>query len=119
MLQLLEDLPEHVVGVRATGNVTKEDIETVLIPAIDALVAKTDKINYLLILETDLSNWDFGAWVSDAKLGIQNFTKWTKIAVVSDTEISCYLIVYNFIICSCRNNSTGNDRCKSYKYLLY
>ena len=56
------------------------------VKAIDALVDKTDKINYLLLLETDLSNWDFGAWVSDAKLGIQNFTKWTKIAVVSDKE---------------------------------
>lgn len=86
MLQLLNDLPEHVVGVKATGNVTQADVETVLIPAIDKLVAKTDKINYLLLLETDLSNWDFGAWMSDAKLGIQNFTKWTKIAVVSDKE---------------------------------
>ena len=86
MLELIKDLPEHVVGVRATGDVHKEDLETVLIPALDAQVEKFDAIYYLLLLETDIKNWDLGAWISDAKAGIKNLTKWTKIAVVTDQE---------------------------------
>ena len=86
MLELIKDLPDFVVGVRATGTVTKEDLETVLIPAIDAQVDKYDEIYYLLLLETDVQNWDFGAWVSDAAIGLKHLSKWKKIAVVTSQE---------------------------------
>lgn len=84
MLELIKNLPKNVAGVRATGNVTKEDVESVLIPALDQLVAETDKIHYLLVLDTEVKNWDIGAWLSDVKVGLKHFTKWTKIAVVTD-----------------------------------
>lgn len=86
MLELIPGLPEHVVGVRATGEVHKDDLETVLIPALDRQVEQYDAIYYLLLLETDIRNWDLGAWISDAKAGIKHLTKWTKIAVVTDQE---------------------------------
>ncbi len=86
MIEIIKTLPEHVLGVRATGEVTKEDLETVLIPAMDKLVERTGAIHYLLVLDNDVSNWDFGAWVSDAKLGLKYFTKWHKIAVVTEQE---------------------------------
>jgi len=86
MLQLINQLPSHVVGVRATGEVTKQDVDTVLIPAIDALADQENSIYYLLVLETAIGNWDLGAWVSDAKLGLKYLSKWTKIAVVTDQE---------------------------------
>lgn len=86
MLQAISGLPDHVFGVRATGEVTKEDVETVLIPGLDELVARTGKIYYLLVLDTDVKNWDFGAWLSDAKAGIKHLTKWTKIAVVTPQD---------------------------------
>lgn len=86
MLELITDLPDFVVGVTATGEVTKEDLEQVLIPAIDRQVEKYDAIYYLLHLETDVKNWDFGAWMSDAKVGLKHLSKWTKIAVVTAQE---------------------------------
>ena len=86
MLELISNLPAHVVGVRATGDVHKEDLENVLLPALDQQVEKFDAIYYLLLLETDVKNWDLGAWLSDAKAGIKHLTKWTKIAVVTDQE---------------------------------
>lgn len=86
MLQLINDLPDFVVGVKASGEVSKEDLETVLIPAIDRQVEQYDAIYYLLVLETDVQNWDFGAWISDAKVGLKYLTKWKKIAVVTGQE---------------------------------
>ena len=86
MLQLINDLPDFVVGVKASGEVTKDDIENVLIPALDKQVDQYDAIYYLLLLETDVKNWDMGAWISDAKVGLKHLTKWTKIAVVTDQE---------------------------------
>jgi hypothetical protein len=86
MLQLINDLPDFVVGIKASGEVSKEDLETVLVPAIDRQVAQYDAIYYLLLLETDIKNWDFGAWISDAKIGLKYLTKWEKIAVVTEQE---------------------------------
>jgi hypothetical protein len=86
MLQFINDLEPHVVGIHAIGEVTKEDIETVLIPRIDELVKRQGEINYLLVLETDVQNWTAGAWWDDIKMGLKNFTKWNKIAVVSDQK---------------------------------
>jgi len=86
MLQLINDLPDFVVGVKASGEVSKEDLETVLVPAIDRQAEQYDAIYYLLLLETDVKNWDFGAWISDAKIGLKHLTKWKKIAVVTEQE---------------------------------
>lgn len=99
MLEIINDLPSHVVGVHATGEISQEDIETVLIPAIDKLVDKTDKIHYLLHLDTDLLKWDIGAWYADAKIGLKYFTKWTKIAVVTDkASVRKFTDAFGFVV---------------------
>jgi hypothetical protein len=86
MLQFINDLEPHVIGIHAIGEVTKKDVETVLFPRIEELVKRQGEINYLLVLETDVQNWTAGAWWDDIKMGLRNFTKWNKIAVVSDQK---------------------------------
>ncbi|MCJ8209836.1 STAS/SEC14 domain-containing protein [Mucilaginibacter sp. RS28] len=99
MLQFIKDLPEHVVGIHAIGEVTKEDVEQVLIPRVEELVQKQGEINYLLVLETDVQNWTSGAWYNDVKVGLKNFTQWNKIAVVSDQKIvEWFSDVFRFLI---------------------
>ncbi|TWR26862.1 STAS/SEC14 domain-containing protein [Mucilaginibacter achroorhodeus] len=86
MLQFINDLEPHVVGIHAIDEVSKEDVENVLMPRINELVEKQGEINYLLVLETDVQNWTAGAWWNDVKMGLKNFTKWNKIAVVTDQK---------------------------------
>lgn len=86
MIELIKDLPTHVVGFRASGKVNKSDYENVLIPAVDHLAKTFGKINFLLLLDTDVSNFTFGAWVDDALIGVKYFTKWHKIAIISDKD---------------------------------
>ena len=83
MFTLIHDLPPNVVGVQATGVVSKEDYETVLLPAMADLFKRTGSVSLLLQLETDLHNYTNGAWVEDAKLGLKYFMKWRKVAIVS------------------------------------
>nr|WP_229707534.1 STAS/SEC14 domain-containing protein [Sphingobacterium alkalisoli] len=45
-----------------------------------------DKINYLLVLNTDVSNFTTGAWLQDAWLGIKDLAKWNRAAIVSDSD---------------------------------
>ncbi len=56
----MKDLPEHVAGVRAVGHVNKDDYKQTLVPAIKKAIEKVVKeygeINFLMLLETDISN---------------------------------------------------------------
>jgi len=100
MLQYIKGLPPHVVGIHAIGDVTKEDVEKVLMPRIEELVQRQGEINYLLVLETNIQNFTLGAmWVNDVKVGLKNFTKWNKIAVVSDQKvIEWFSDIFKFFI---------------------
>jgi hypothetical protein len=103
MITILPDLPPNVVGLRATGNVTRQDFNAIVMPAIDALASQTDKINYLLLLETDISKFEPGAWMKDALLGLKHLFKWNRVAVVTNqksvekfTDIFSYVVPGNY-----------------------
>lgn len=78
--------PDTMVGFRAMGEVTKDDYQNIVIPAVEALIAKRDEINFLLVLDTDIENFTLGAWMQDALLGIKNLGKWNRAAIVTDSE---------------------------------
>jgi len=84
MITQLQDLPTNVVGFRASGKVTKEEYDTVLIPAVNKLADATGKINYLFVLDTDISNLSAGAWYDDLLVGIKHLLQWRKMAIVSN-----------------------------------
>ncbi|RZJ51997.1 MAG: STAS/SEC14 domain-containing protein [Flavobacterium sp.] len=80
------DTTDNIVAFRALASVTKEDFQTVVVPAVEKLVRQIDEINFLLVLDTDLENFSAGAWLQDAMLGIKNLGKWHRAAIVSDSE---------------------------------
>jgi hypothetical protein len=86
MLRYIKDLPEHVIGIHAVGEVSKEDYEKVFIPRLEELVARQGEINYLLILETDIGNFTAGAWWDDFTVGLKHFKQWSKVAIVTDQK---------------------------------
>lgn len=86
MIQRISSLPDTMVGFRAVGEITKEDFEQIVVPAVNEIVEKTGQLNYLLVIDTTLENFTAGAWIKDALLGIKNLTKWHRAAIVSDTK---------------------------------
>ena len=44
MIEIIEDLPDNVVGILAKGEVTRKDYLDVLIPAIDAALKRNAKL---------------------------------------------------------------------------
>jgi hypothetical protein len=86
MIQRISSLPETMVGFRAVGEVTKEDFDHIVIPAVKEIVEKTGQLNYLLVIDTSIENFTAGAWVKDAILGIKNLTQWQRAAIVSDSK---------------------------------
>jgi hypothetical protein len=99
MLKEIENLPSHVVGIIASGEVTKQDMETVLLPKIQELANRQGKINYLLVLETGVQNFTLAAWWDDLKLGFKNFTNWHRIAVVSSQKgVEWFTDLFRFFV---------------------
>ena len=86
MLTVIDQLPDHVFGVRANGEVTKDDLKNVLLLGLESLTERYDEIYYLLVLETKVQNFTAGAWIQDLIAGIKHLSKWKKIAIVTDQE---------------------------------
>lgn len=98
MITLIQEAPQNVVAFRAIGDVGKEDYEQVVIPAIDALVKKQDRINFMLVLDTSLSNFTIMALMKDLGVGIKHFTKWHKMAIVSESgAINTFTNLFSYI----------------------
>jgi len=85
MITPIQDLPQNMVGFRASGEVTKDDFKPV-IEQVEALVERTDQLNYLLVLDTSPKDFTAGAWLQDGLMGIKNITKWNRAAIVTDSE---------------------------------
>lgn len=85
MITQIPNLPSNMVGFHSSGEVTKDDYDIVK-DKVAALVDKTGKLNYLFFLDNSPKDFTPGAWFQDALLGINNITKWNRIAIVSDSE---------------------------------
>lgn len=103
MITIIPDTPENVAAFKASGEITREDFENLVIPHVKTKVNTFNELNYLLLLDTDLNNFTAGAWLQDALLGLQNITKWNRAAIVTDkkavqnfTEIFSVLIPGEF-----------------------
>ncbi len=86
MMTLLPNLPDHIVGVSASGQIGAKDYETVLAPAIDAALQKHKRIRVLYLLNKDFEGFTAGAMWDDAKLGLAHLQAWERIAVVTDVH---------------------------------
>lgn len=75
MIEIMNDVPANVVAFRAIDKVTKADYESIVIPGIDKIVKEQDKINFMLVLDTKLSNFTIGAIMDDLGVGLKHFSK--------------------------------------------
>ena len=86
MVEKIPGLPDNVLGFTAKGTVTANDYESVIIPAVEALFSRQDKVRFLYHLGEEFSGIEAAAAWDDAKLGMKHLAGWEKVALVSDTE---------------------------------
>lgn len=84
MIERIQGCPDNVLGFAARGVVTGADYESVIIPAVEEMLAHRQKIRFLYYLGEDFSGFDAKALWNDAKVGMQHYTSWERIAVVTD-----------------------------------
>lgn len=86
MITLIPDVPENVAAFKASGEITQEDFENLVIPHVKAKVNTFDELNYLFYIDTDLDQFTVGAWMKDILVGLKNLTKWNRAAIVTDKK---------------------------------
>jgi len=85
MIEEMENLPDGVIGFRADGHITATDYTDVLRPAIDAAIRRDDEVR-IVIEFGSWSGMSGGALWEDLKMGMERFTKWKRIALVTDID---------------------------------
>ncbi len=109
MLEILRGLPDNVVAVSASGKVSGEDYEDVLIPEIEEKLKKHGKICVLYVLGPAFSGFTAEAMWDDAKIGMKHLVSYEKVAVVSDVSwVVSAMRIFSFII-RCPVKTFGND----------
>jgi hypothetical protein len=86
MIERIEDVPAGTLGLRASGELTREDYVEVLEPALAEAVA-AGSIRLLFVL-TEFDGVAPGAWIEDVKTGLRAWVRdheaWRKMALVTD-----------------------------------
>jgi hypothetical protein len=86
VIELIEGLPDGVVGLEAVGEVTSDDYSSVAFPAVEDALARHKKISLLHVLSERFTGYEAGGGWADAKLGVLHALSWRRIAVVTDLD---------------------------------
>jgi hypothetical protein len=80
MLQIVEGLPDNVVGIVAKGRVTAEDCDKILKPLMESSLKRHDKVR----LYYEIGCRFPGAAWGDLTIGLGHIPQWERVAVVTD-----------------------------------
>jgi hypothetical protein len=84
MLERIDNLPPGVVGVRASGSVSKEDYEKVLEPLFEQARARAEKLRFLYEFAPDFRGFSAAAAWEDVRFGLGAVRQLAGCAVVTD-----------------------------------
>ncbi len=88
MIELLEGMPEKVIGIRVSGRLRGDELRGVK-PEIDR-VLQTGEVRIVEVIESDYEGFGPGGFLEDLKLGfgtvLPHHSAFKRIAVVSDKE---------------------------------
>ncbi len=86
MINLIKELPDHVVGLLADKQITRQDYTETVTPAVKAALEKHEKVSIYYEIGAGFTGVDFGAGFEDLFLGVSHLTRWKRIAIVTDVE---------------------------------
>ncbi len=84
MIEPLPGVPDGVVGLRASGDVTADDYRDVMVPILEEALAR-GAVRLLYVLD-EHTKFSPGALFADVKFGVGHLKGWERLAVVSDAD---------------------------------
>ena len=86
MIEALKEFPPKVLAFACKGHVSKNDYETVLIPAVEEALKQPGKVRLYYQVDADFAGIAPGAMWDDFKVGMEHILRWERIAVVTDVD---------------------------------
>jgi hypothetical protein len=80
MIQIVEGLPDNVVGIIAKGRVTNNDCDKILRPAMENTLKRHDKVRLYYQIGCRFPG---AAW-ENLRVGIEPIPQWERVAIVTD-----------------------------------
>lgn len=84
MIRRLDDMPDGVIGLEASGEVGADDYRDVMVPALTGAL-ESGGVRLLYVVTED-TKFTAGAAFADAKLGLGHLKGWERVAVVTDED---------------------------------
>lgn len=82
MFQILPGSEGKIIGLRATGKLTDQDYQKVLIPSLEALIRNYGKVRLLCFMDEEFAGLEAGALWDDAKFFLPHKDDFEKMAIV-------------------------------------
>ncbi len=83
----LQQIPDsNIIIATASGKITGDDYDNILVPAVKATLKAYDKLRLLYVFGEDYAGYKGEAMWDDTKIGMKEFTHFEKIGVVSDKK---------------------------------
>ena len=86
MIEHLKNFPDNVVAFICRGKVTRREYDTVLVPAVTQALKTHKKLRLYYETAADFAGIAPSAVWEDFKIGMEHFTRWERMAVVTDVE---------------------------------
>lgn len=86
MFTLIEDLPDHVIGIEISEKLRADDYTDQLIPLVNERLAKHDKLDLLCRFTGEWQGMEAGAAWEDMRLGLGKLGHWARMAIVCDIK---------------------------------
>jgi hypothetical protein len=83
MFEVLEGLPDGVIGIEAVGEVEAKDYDTVLTPVVEKALA-AGGVRIVIVLGDRFTGYSAGAAWEDTKFGFEHLRGWKRTALVTD-----------------------------------
>ena len=85
MIELIEGLPEQVVGLEAVGKVTADDYGVVA-AAVEHVLTTHEQVRLIHVIGDRFTGHSASALLEDARLGLSNVRSIERTAVVTDLQ---------------------------------
>jgi hypothetical protein len=84
MFTILDDFPDDVLAISATGKIEALDYNKVLVPALEERLKRHRPVKVFIYLGPAYEGIKASAMVEDARVGFHHLKDWGRVAVVTD-----------------------------------
>jgi hypothetical protein len=99
VIKVLDNFPDNVVAFAATGHVSKDDYDSILIPKVQEAFTRHTKVRCYYELGSEFAGMDPSAIWEDFKIGMSHLRHWERVAVVTDVKwIRLAIGAFSFLV---------------------